>query len=127
MITGVVNVKGEAILRVVVSDLATQRIVIDAVIDTGYNGFLTLPSSTIVALGLRWRGSEDVILGDGSVHKFDAYAGRIIWDGEYRIVKIHESNTDSLLGVGMLYGYELCIETIDGGMVKIKALEKRNV
>jgi predicted aspartyl protease len=45
MITGVVNVKGEAILRVVVSDLATQRIVIDAVIDTGYNGFLTLPSS----------------------------------------------------------------------------------
>ncbi len=76
------------------SDLATQRIVIDAVIDTGYNGFLTLPSSTIEALGLRWRGSEDV---------------------------------NSLLGVGMLYGYELCIETIDGGTVKIKALEDRNV
>jgi clan AA aspartic protease len=123
MITGIVNFKGEAILRVVVSDLANQRIVIDAVIDTGYTGFLTLPSSTIVALGLRWRGSENVVLGDGSVYKFDAYSGRIIWDGEYRTIKIHESNTDALLGVGILYGYELCIETIDGGTVKIKALE----
>ncbi len=123
MITGIVNFKGEALVRVVVGDLESQRIVIDSVIDTGYTGFLTLPPSTIIALELPWRGREEIILGDGSVYEFDVYSGRIIWDGEYRTIKIHESNTESLLGVGMLYGYELCIETIDGGTVKIKALE----
>jgi hypothetical protein len=34
MITGIVNFKGEALVRVVVVDLESQRIVIDAVIDT---------------------------------------------------------------------------------------------
>jgi clan AA aspartic protease len=123
MITGIVNFAGEAIVRVVVGDLASQRLVIDAVIDTGYTGFLTLPPSTVSALDLTWRGREEVILGDGSVYEFEVYSGRIIWDGEYRTIKIHESNTDSLLGVGMLYGYEVCIQTVQGGMVKIQALE----
>jgi hypothetical protein len=40
MMTGVVNVNGEAMLRVVVGDSATQRIVVDAVIDTGYSASL---------------------------------------------------------------------------------------
>jgi predicted aspartyl protease len=43
MMTGIVNAKGEAIVRIVVGNLGTQRLVVDAVIDTGYTGYLTLP------------------------------------------------------------------------------------
>jgi clan AA aspartic protease len=123
MITGIINARGEAVVRVVVGNTATQRLVIDAVIDTGYTGCLTLPPSTIAALGLRWRGSEDVTLGDGAMTKFDVYSGQIIWDGAYRMIKIHESSTDALIGLRMLQGYETCIQSIDGGSVKIQAIE----
>jgi len=124
MITGVVNANGEALLRVVIGDLGTQRIVVDALIDTGYTGCLTLPPSTIAALNLPWRGSEEGILADGSTQMFDVYSATIIWDGEFKTIKINESDTDSLLGVGLLYGYEVCIETVSGGTVTIKTLSK---
>jgi clan AA aspartic protease len=124
MITGVVNVNGEAIVRIVVGDLGKQRVVVDAIIDTGYTGFLTLPPSTIAELSLPWRGSEEGVLGDGSIQRFDVYSATVIWDGEFRTIKINESNTNSLMGVGLLYGYEVCIKTINGGMVTIKALSE---
>jgi clan AA aspartic protease len=124
MMTGIVNASGEAVLRVVVGDLATQRIVVDALIDTGYTGNLTLPPSTIAALNLPWRGSEEGVLGDGSTQMFDVYSATIIWDGEFRTIKVNESDTDPLLGVGLLYGYEVCIQTISGGTVTVKALSK---
>jgi clan AA aspartic protease len=124
MITGVVNVNGEAIVRIVVGDLGKQRVVVDAIIDTGYTGFLTLPPSTIAELSLPWRGSEEGVLGDGSTQRFDVYSAKVIWDGEFRTIKINESNTNSLMGVGLLYGYEVCIKTINGGMVTIKALSE---
>jgi clan AA aspartic protease len=124
MMTGVVNANGEAMLRVVVGDLAMQRIVVDAVIDTGYTGYLTLPPFTVAALNLPWRGSEEGVLGDGSTQMFDVYSATIIWDGEFRTIKINESDAGSLLGVGLLYGYEVCIQTINGGAVTIKALSR---
>jgi clan AA aspartic protease len=124
MITGVVNVNGEAIVRIVIGDLGKQRVVVDAIIDTGYTGFLTLPPSTIAELNLLWRGSEEGVLGDGSTQRFDVYSATVIWDGEFRTIKINESNTNSLMGVGLLYGYEVCIKTINGGMVTIKALSE---
>lgn len=120
--TGVVNAHGEAMLRIVVGDLGTQRIVIDALIDTGFTGYLTLPPSTIAALNLPWLGSEEGILGDGSTQTFDVYSATIIWDGEFKKIKFNESDMDSLLGVGLLYGYEVCIRTIKNGIVTVKAL-----
>lgn len=124
MITGTVNANGEAMLRIVVGDLGTQRRVVNAVIDTGYTDYLTLPPSTIASLNFPWRGSEKGILGDGSTQMFDVYSATIIWDGEFKTIKVNESDTDSLLGVGLLYGYEVCIQTINGGVVTIKALSR---
>jgi clan AA aspartic protease len=122
MITGIVNDRGESLIRLVVGDRGNQRLVVDAVLDTGYTGFLTLPPSVITALGLTWLGSEEGTLGDGSLHDFDVYSAQIIWDGAFRTIKVNESETQALIGIGLLYGYEVCIETIAGGMVKIMNL-----
>ena len=66
MMQGVVNQRCEATLPLVVGNANGQRQVIDAVIDTGFNGFLTLPSSIITSLDLPWNASDIVTLGDGS-------------------------------------------------------------
>ncbi|MGP1382326.1 MAG: clan AA aspartic protease [Thainema sp.] len=122
MIQGTVNQRCEAILPLVVGNASGQRQLINAVIDTGFNGFLTLPSAMITALNLPWNASDIVTLGDGSEALFDLYAATIIWDGQYRDVDVAESETEPLIGMGMLYGYRLQIDAVEGGVVRIEVL-----
>jgi clan AA aspartic protease len=112
MIYGVVNLRREATLSLVVGNSNGQRQVIDTVVDTGFSGFLSLPSSIITSLGLPWSASDIVTLGDGSETLFDLYTATVIWDGQYREIYIAESETEPLLGMSLLYGYRLQVDTI---------------
>jgi clan AA aspartic protease len=122
MMQGVVNLRREATLTVVVGNSNRQLQAIEAVIDTGFNGFLSLPSTIITTLNLPWSGSDFVTLGDGSETFFDLYTAVIIWDGQYCEIDIAESETEPLLGMALLYGYRLQIDTIEGGLVTIEML-----
>jgi len=122
MMQGVVNQSCEAILPVVVKNNAITQLV-DAVIDTGYSGFLTLPPNIIAALDLTWKGRDVATLGDGTSCIFDVYIASVIWDGEYRTIDINESETVPLIGMRLLRGYDLRIRTIEGGIVTIEALK----
>jgi clan AA aspartic protease len=122
MMHGVVNFRREATLTVVVGNSNRQFQAIDTVIDTGFSGFLTLPSAIITTLNLPWSASDIVTLGDGSETLFDLYTAVVIWDGQYREVYIAESETEPLLGMALLYGYRLQVDTIEGGTIKIEAL-----
>jgi clan AA aspartic protease len=122
MIHGIVNQSCEAILPVVVkNDTKTQ--LVDAVIDTGFSGFLTLPFSTIAALELVWKGRDVATLGDGTSCIFEVYIAVVIWDGKYRMIDINESETIPLIGMQLLRGYDLRIQAIEGGSVTISLLE----
>ena len=122
MMQGVVNRRCEATLPLVVDNVNGQRQVIDAVIDTGFNGFLTLPSSIITALDLSWNASDIVTLGDGSETFFDLYSVTVFWDGQYREIDVAESETDPLIGMSLLYKYGLRIDVNEGGIVRVEAL-----
>jgi clan AA aspartic protease len=122
MMQGVVNWRREATFPLVVGNLDGRRQLINTVIDTGFDGFLSLPSETIASLGLSWTISNPATLGDGSEVLFDFYTGTVIWDGQYRTIDIAESETEPLLGMAMLYGYRLQVDNIEGGIVKIEAL-----
>jgi len=122
MIQGVVSQRCEAILPLVVGNVNGQRQVIDAAIDTGFNGFLSLPSTIVAALDLPWSASDIVTLGDGSETLFDLYEAIVIWDGQYREIDIAESETEPLAGMALLYGYRLQIDAVEGGIVRIEAL-----
>jgi predicted aspartyl protease len=137
MIHGMVNQSCEAILPIVVkNDPKTQ--LVDAVIDTGFSGFLTLPSSTIrhrrryanESLDLIWKGRDIATLGDGTSCIFEVYIAVVIWDGQYRTITsrrgsandINESETMPLIGMQLLRGYDLRIQAIESGSVTIEAL-----
>ena len=119
---GVVNSLREATLRLVVGSSNGQRQSIDTVIDTGFSGFLSLPSTIITTLDLAWSASDIATLGDGSETIFDLYTATVIWDGQYRDIYVVESETEPLIGMSLLYGYRLQVDTIEGGIVKIEAL-----
>jgi clan AA aspartic protease len=122
MMQGVVNLRREATLSIVVGSLSRQLQAINAVIDTGFSGFLTLPSEIIANLELSWSASDIVTLSDGSETLFDLYTGIVIWDGQYRDINLAESETEPLLGMALLYGYRLQVDAIEGGVIKIEAL-----
>jgi len=122
MIYGVVNLRREATIPLVVGNSSGNREFINTVIDTGFDGFLSLPSEIIIRLGLSWTISNPVTLGDGSETIFDFYTGTVIWDGQYRTIDIAASETEPLLGMAMLYGFRLQVDNVEGGIVKIEVL-----
>ena len=123
MMHGVVNLSCEATISLVVSNTNRQMRLIDAVIDTGYTGYLSLPHEIIVALNLPWTGIDRGTLGDGSEVTFEVYAATVIWDGQYRNIPVNEAETEPLIGMSLLYGYDLQIRAVEGGNVTIKAIE----
>jgi clan AA aspartic protease len=122
MMQGKVNQNCEATLPIVLRNIDIMKSV-DAVIDTGFSGFLTLPSSIIAELDLTWKGRDVATLGDGTYCIFEVYVASVIWDGEYRAIDINESETVPLIGMQLLRGYDLRIQAIEGGSVTIKLLE----
>ena len=121
MMQGHVNQQCEAVISVAVRG-GSQLKSVDAVIDTGFNGFLSLPISIIVELGLIWNYRDRATLGDGSETLFDVYAAEVIWDGQYQQIEVNAAETEPLLGMRMLKGYRLQVDTIEGGLVIIEVL-----
>jgi clan AA aspartic protease len=121
MMQGYVNTSYEAVISVVVS-YGSKLKSINAVIDTGFTGFLSLPSEIVADLELPWSYRDRATLGDGSETLFDIHEASVIWDGEFREIEINLADTEPLLGMSMLRGYKLEVDTIQGGLVTIKAL-----
>jgi len=123
MMFGTVNNNCEAIIKVAVGRIGSPKITVDAVIDTGFTSFLSLPLSIITDLGLPWHYRDVGTLGDGSEVIFEIHKAAVIWDGQNQIVDVAASDADPLVGMGLLYGFKLQIEAIKGGTVTIEALK----
>ncbi len=121
MIAGTVTPSREAFIRFVVRGPAGEQD-IEAVVDTGFNRFLTLPPPTVSALDLAPRGTSTATLADGREQSFDVYEVVVLWDGRPRRISIEEADTIPLVGMGLLHGYKLQMEVRSGGRVLIEAL-----
>ena len=81
MIMGIVTVAREAVISLTVRGPNGQEQEIEAVIDTGFNGSLTLPLAIITTLGIPWRRRGRALLADGNESVFEIYEATVIWDG----------------------------------------------
>jgi clan AA aspartic protease len=122
MIAGEVNSRLEAILDVVVHDASGVGNEFPAILDTGFGGFLTLPSSAIRTFELRSLGRQRGILADGTRAFFDVFSGSVEWDGRKRAVEIHAADAEPLVGMKLLDGYQLKINVRQGGRVEIEEM-----
>lgn len=122
MIQGTVNAELEAIVSLAVTGEASGQCQIEAVIDTGFTGCLTLPPSIIEELGLSWLGREQGTLADGSTEPFEVYRASVLWNGRSRSIEVEAVSAQPLLGMALLSRHSLKIEVIEGGAVSIAAL-----
>jgi clan AA aspartic protease len=123
MITGAVNDDREAVVEIGLLGPRRRRKVVEVVIDTGFDGWLSLPPSTINFLRLPWRRRGRAILADGSETLFDIYEGMVEWDGREMRIPIDEAETAPLAGMSLLSGFELNVEVRPRGKVRIRRLK----
>src|SRR5262245_14691360 len=124
MITGAVK-SDEARIRLKVKGRRGREQEVEAVIDSGYTGALTLRPDLIAILGLRWQSVDRATLADGSTCVFQVYVGKLVWDGKVRTVLVDEADTDPLVGMRLLRGHELRMQVRARGKVSIKRLPPR--
>ena len=122
MITGVVTANREAMVLVTVLNSQGRDVMVDAVIDTGFTGFLTLPALLVATLGLTFAGTTQATLGDGSDVLIDVFEAMVLWDNRVRQVTVLAAEGGALVGMSMLFGYRLILEGAAGGLVQIEAL-----
>lgn len=120
MITGTVNADYEAVIRLRVQGSTGHAHEVDAIVDTGFNGFLTLPPVLVTALGLTRLSRGRALLANGSEELFDIYGVTVLWDGQLRYVEADAVDTTPLVGMSLLEGYNLHIQVEEGGQVAIQ-------
>ena len=121
MIEGAVSAAYEAVIRLTVQGPAGTAREVDAVIDTGFNGFLTLPPALVAELALPLEGIGRATLGDGSEATFPFYDVAVLWDEQMRYGLADAAATTPLVGMTLLRGYALHIEVEPGGRVVVES------
>lgn len=123
MIVGIVQ-RREPLIRLTLRGFRGREHEIEAVVDTGYTGWLTLPPTVIAALNLRWQTLGRGTLADGSLSLFDVYRANVVWDQRVRRVFVDEFDATPLVGMSLLRGFELRIPVRARGKVTIKRLPR---
>ena len=119
MITGMVTSSLEATVRLRILDGNGQSQSIDAIIDTGFAGFMSLPIATVAALGLPWLNKDQTQLIDGRIILVDIYSATVIWNGKPRMIDVQALGGCTLIGMRLLAAHDLAIRVSDGGPVSI--------
>jgi clan AA aspartic protease len=115
MLEGWLREDGQAVVELEVISRDGRSHTISAVIDTGFNGQISLPRRILNALDplLVYEGTIDVELASGAVVEEDVYSGAIRFDGrdmDAEIIVIEAEET--LIGTGLLTGKVLLINFV---------------
>jgi len=92
------------------------------VVDTAFNGYLTLPIQAVSAMNLLLHSSAPIKLADGSESLTAIHLATVMWDGVEKIVSVLASGYKPLLGVAMMEGYHLGIDFADNGLVSLEKI-----
>jgi clan AA aspartic protease len=122
MIRGIVNNHLEAIVQLRLRGPGSVELVVDAMVDTGFNASLALSPTLVSSLGLTRKYAGGGVLADGSRRKFDVWAAEVLWDTQWKPVLVSEMGDDALLGMGLLVGHDLQMAVRPGCLVEITAL-----
>lgn len=95
---------GCPIVQIAVSGPVTNPTKFNAIVDTGFSGFLLLPILQAFPVGLILRGTIPITLADGSTQTKLTCLGELHFDGESEVglIIIEYQSTDVLVGMDFL-------------------------
>ena len=99
---------------------ATEDITIEFILDTGFDGDLTLPANLLRQLDAQPLFLSLRALGDGSLVECPVYQIEMKWNEEVRSVDILALEHNPLLGTMLLDGCHIEIDLTENGEVVIE-------
>lgn len=95
----------------------SQILEIQCVVDTGFEGFLTLPPAAVAQLQLPYLTNLNANLADNSSVQTNVYLATIVWNAIETNVAVLAMGRRPLIGTALLRDYHLGIDFCDGGAV----------
>jgi clan AA aspartic protease len=92
---------------------------IECVVDTGFEGALTLPPDVVAALKLPYVTRINANLADDSSVMTRLHMATIIWHGVEREVIVLAMGRRPLMGTALIEDYHLSVDFCEGGSVII--------
>ena len=108
MIKGEISPSGSPIIEMRVIGSRTE-VTLKGILDTGFDGYLCLPMTIAVSLGLELIRLQTTELADGTILEDEpVFSGRMEWNGELIDVDIVLTKSpDTLLGTALLRGMDV--------------------
>lgn len=123
MTIGAIGSDGDALVQVAVARAGSERErEIEAVLDTGFNGFLALPYSEIERLNLDETGRVPFMTASGEAHFSSTFEATVVFAGRRRAAEIVEA-AEPLVGVELLWGFEVRLAYREGGRIALEKLQ----
>ena len=120
MIVGRVNRDLDPLVTIGVADSSGSFRELEVVLDTGFEGDLTLPQRTIQRLGLKSAGQRRVTLALGEERMADCYLATVSWLGQHLQLIVIASEDQSLLGMSLLKGSRVTLDVRENGEVVVE-------
>lgn len=104
MATGFLDANGDPHIKLVVSGPVTEGTEIDFLIDTGYQGFISLPIVQAFPIGLILSGTVNIVLANGQPQPRLMCLGGVDCDGirEVGLIVIESTGQTPLIGMEFL-------------------------
>lgn len=121
MIIGKVTSDLETVIELEIGG-SSQSEKIECIVDTGFSGYLALPSELIENFTLPKIDDQEVRLGDGTVVSLARYIAKVIWQGVEPSVSVLRTDGGSIAGMLLLLVSRVIIDVIEDGDVSIEVL-----
>ena len=95
-----------------------------AIVDTGFDSYLTMPPGIIHRLELELDRQTTVILATGVRRRVNVWSGYIRWHDRLRPIEVLEAQGEPLAGMRLLEGSQLTIQALVNGDVLIEELNE---
>ena len=119
MIQGVVSEEFIPLIRLFIFGTQGQIHEIEAVLDTGYNSYLSLPSDLIEVLGLPHTGETKMKLSDGTVQTVLTYDADVMTDKRLFHVEVDAAEGTPLAGMRLFTNYDLTMRIEPSGSLSL--------
>ncbi len=109
----------QAHMSVILRSIEGSEIEVECVVDTGFEGFLTLPPTVVADLGLSFLASIRANLADNSHVLTNVHQVTLIWNSVEREIPVLAMGRRPLIGTALLEDYHLSIDFCEGGTVLV--------
>ena len=120
MTTGYVAPTLDPIVRLMVRNDGGKQIDIEAVVDTRFDSYLSLPQAVIDELGLQPFQQVLTRLATGLIVESPIYLVRVIWHDQELIIYAQIGEPDALIGMQLMLGSKVILHVRNGGPVEIE-------